>query len=321
MHELGVGVSGHVIYVHDVISKSEYQVDVSKMKKRSVSESRDLNWGFPRFIREATGYKYTNSSHSWHFHLEGEFLDDLYALNCGKILYAILVGVQSGGVYFLQVDMDQSEPVVLFLPAQQAHNPIPPRAQLQQSNGAVFATVCFPEGEVPEMFYLDFTGHVIYRLFSVSSRDLNCALMVRASDLYVVLGGELVRVRVEFESHVSEHHVQSQVAYVSQTGLTKNHVTQPACSIQSISSLSCDSLRYRAHLDLDCLFGKYALLWNSGGFAALLDLESHVITKLQNDTDMLSLVAWLWQGEQGEFEGRGEVNVGRYTVGWLKGLE
>ncbi len=103
--------------------------------------------------------------------------------------------------------------------------------------------------------------------------------------------------------------------------MTSNYVRSPRCYMVSISSLSCDSLRYRAHLDLDNLFGKYAIFWNHGGFAALLDLENHVVTKLQNDTDMLSLVSWVWSGDEGRSSGNGQIHVCRYTIDFLKGLE
>lgn len=333
IHELGISVeNGHFLFVHDILNSCKYRLDVQTLQKRNVNEQEAqdyLDWGFPRFMREPAGYKYKTPEFVWSFDLRGEFLDDLYALNCGSTLFAILVGVQSGGLYFLKVDIDSPKPTVLFLPSSQTHNPIPPRAQLQQTNGAVFATVCFPETEQPEMMFLDFDGHVINRLFTVSSRDLNCAFMVRASDLFLVLGGELVRVAVDFSSgHGSEvmsrvsHETETAGDHVSEYHMTSNYVSSPPCYVTSISSLSCDSLRYRAHLDLDNLFGKYAILWNHGGFAALLDLENHVITKLQNDTDMLSLVSWVWSGEDNSrSSGNGQIHVCRYTIGYLKGLE
>ncbi|KAG5358025.1 hypothetical protein CJU89_4521 [Yarrowia sp. B02] len=329
IHELGVSVeNGHYLFVHDVINTCQYRLDVKTLQKRNINENeaRDyLDWGFPRFMREPTGYKYRTPEFEWKFELQGEFLDDLYALNCGSTLFAILVGVQTGGLYFLRIESGESRPTVLFLPSNQTHNPIPPRAQLQQTNGAVFATVCYPETEQPEMMFLDFEGHVISRLFTVSSRDLNCAFMVRSSDLWLVLGGELVRVAVDF-SHVGGSEVMSRVSHdhvnghVGEYHMTSNYVNSPLCYITSISSLSCDSLRYRAHLDLDNLFGKYAIFWNHGGFTALLDLENHVITKLQNDTDMLSLVSWVWSGD-GRSHGNGQIHVYRYTIGFLKELE
>ncbi|QNP97837.1 hypothetical protein B0I72DRAFT_136139 [Yarrowia lipolytica] len=328
IHELGVSVeNGHFLFVHDIINTSQYRLDVSSMHKRDVNEKEArnyLDWGFPRFMREPSGYRYKTPEFVWKFELNGEFLDDLYALNCGSTLFAILVGVQSGGLYFLKVESEDPRPIVLFLPSTETHNPIPPRAQLQQTNGAVFATVCYPETEQPEMMFLDFDGHVINRLFAVSSRDLNCAFMVRASDLFLVLGGELVRVAVDFSSGGGAE-VVSRVGHVSAgrggEHMTSNYVSSPRCYMVSISSLSCDSLRYRAHLDLDNLFGKYAIFWNHGGFAALLDLENHVVTKLQNDTDMLSLVSWVWSGDEGRSSGNGQIHVCRYTIDFLKGLE
>lgn len=299
LHELGVLLDGPRLVIHSSTNWGRCSLDTRTMSHHQLPKTSRLDWGYPVFAHVDNMYRYSSSAGHWHFRYEEEELEDVHCICKEDTLFAALRGARTNSLYLVRARTASSDNATVvrmdpffFDDDPESLNIL--RVQLQEAQGAVFATVSYGMG-LSKLLYVDWAQRRAHKLFDIAAEDLNSPLLVRGPYLYLASGGKLFKLFCDFSGHVD----------------TEDHVTT---HVVSVLDLDCDATRYRSSLDLDTLFGRYAVFWNYGGFSALLDLDSQVMTKIQNDAETVSMVSVCGLSSSGA------VHIGRFTCDFLRPL-